>query len=94
MGYRWNGDSLLSKCKHYYEEWFKTLVKFITPPVEARATILEISMNSYVEFSVKEGTRRECGDEPGPKTFISDLQQIMKQGGKWPSLLSTVNILI
>ena len=94
MGHRWNGDSLFSKCTHYYEEWFKTLVKFITPPAEARTTILEISMNSYVEFSVTEGKRRECGDEPGPKTFISDLQQIMPQGGKWLSLLSTVNILI
>ena len=40
-----------------YEEWFKTLVKFITPPAEARATPLENIMDIYVEFSVKEGTR-------------------------------------
>ena len=40
-----------------YEEWFKTLVKFITPPAEARATSLGNIMDTYVEFSVKEGTR-------------------------------------
>ena len=40
-----------------YEEWFKTLVKFITPPAEARATSLENIMDTYLEFSVKEGTR-------------------------------------
>ena len=56
-----------------YKEWFKTLVKFITPPAEARATSLEIIMETYVEFSVKEGTRRQRGGEPGPRTFISGL---------------------
>ena len=41
-----------------YEEWFKRLVKFITPPAEARATSLEIVIDNYVEFNVKKGTRR------------------------------------
>ena len=71
-----------------YEECFKTLVKFITPLAEARATSLEIIMDIYVEFSGEEGTRRKCGGEPGPRTFISGLQQKMPQGDKWPSLLS------
>ena len=53
MGCRGNGDSPLSTFKCYYEEWFKTLVKFITPPAEARAATLENSMDIYVEFSVK-----------------------------------------
>ena len=71
-----------------HEEWFKTLVKFIAPPAEARVTSLEIIMDTYVEFSVKEGTRRQRGGEPGPRTFISGLQQKMPQGDKWLSLLS------
>ena len=71
-----------------YEEWFKTLVKPITPPAEARATSLKIIMDTYVELSVKEGTRRQPGDEPGLRTFISGLQQKMPQGDKWLSLLS------
>ena len=88
MGHRWNGDNPFSTSKCYYEEWFKTLVKFITPPTEARATTLEISMDTYVEFSVKEGTRRQRGGEHSPRTFIKDLKQIMPQGDKWLSLLS------
>ena len=35
----------------------QTFVKFIIPPAEARVTTLEISMETYVELSVKEGTR-------------------------------------
>ena len=45
-------------------------------------------MDTYVEFSAKEGTRRKCGSESGPTPFISDLQQIMPQSDKWLSLLS------
>ena len=71
-----------------YEEWFKTLVKFITPPAEIRTTSLEIIMDTYVEFSVKEVTRRKRGGEPRPRTVISALQQKMPQGDKWLSLLS------
>ena len=71
-----------------YEEWFKTLVKFFTPPAETRTTSLEIIMNTYVEFSVKEVTRRKLGGEPHPRTVISALQQKMPQGDKWLSLLS------
>ena len=69
-------------------EWFKTLVKFVTPPAEARATTLKISMDTYVEFRLKEGTRGQRGDKPGPRTLINDLQQIMPQREKWLSLLS------
>ena len=87
MGHRWNGDSPFSTSKCYYEEWFKTLVKFITPLAEAQANILEISMDTYVELSIKEGTRRKHGGEPGRRTFISDLQQIMPQCDKWLSRL-------
>ena len=50
-----------------YEEWFKILVKFITPLADARATSLKIIMDTYVEFSVKEGTRRQRVGEPGPR---------------------------
>ena len=71
-----------------YEEWFKILVKFITPPAETRTTSLEIIMDTYVEFSVKEVTRRKRGGEPRPRTVISALQQKMPQGDKWLSLLS------
>ena len=52
-------------------------MKVITSPAIARATKLEISMDSYVEFSVRKDTRQQRVDEPGPTTFISDLQQIM-----------------
>ena len=41
MGHRWNGDNPFSTSKCYYEEWFKTPVKFITPSAETRATTLE-----------------------------------------------------
>ena len=88
MGHRWNGDNPFSTSKCYYEEWFKTLLKFIAPPDEARATKLEIGMDTYVEFSVKEGTKQQRGGEPDTRTFISDLQQIIPQGDKWLSLLS------
>ena len=88
MGHRWNGDNPFSTSKCDYEEWFKTLLKFIAPPDEARATKLEISMDTYVEFSVKEGTKQQRGGEPDTRTFISDLQQIIPQGDKWLSLLS------
>ena len=88
MGHRWNGNNPFSTSKCYYEEWFKTLLKFIAPPDEARATKLEISMDTYVEFSVKEGTKQQRGGEPDTRTFISDLQQIIPQGDKWLSLLS------
>ena len=88
MGHRWNGDNPFSTSKCYYEEWFKTLLKFIAPPDEARATKLEISMDTYVEFSVKEGTKQQREGEPDTRTFISDLQQIIPQGDKWLSLLS------
>ena len=88
MGHRWNGDNPFSTSKCYYEEWLKTLLKFIAPPDEARATKLEISMDTYVEFSVKEGTKQQRGGEPDTRTFISDLQQIIPQGDKWLSLLS------
>ena len=53
-----------------------------------RDTSLEIIMDIYVEFGVKEGTRRQRGGEPGPRTFISGLQQKIPQGDKWLSLLS------
>ena len=45
-------------------------------------------MDTYVEFSVKEGTKQQRGGEPDTRTFISDLQQIIPQGDKWLSLLS------
>ena len=44
-----------------YKEWFKTLVKFITLPSKARDTTLKIVIDTYVEFSVKEGERRQSG---------------------------------
>ena len=49
-----------------------TYVKFITSSAKAQATTLEIIMDAYIEFSVKEGKRR-CGGEPGPRTFIGAL---------------------
>ena len=73
MGHRWNGDNPFSTFKCYYKEQFKTLVKFITPPAEAQAKALEISMETCVEFIVMEGTRQQCGGEPGTRPFISDL---------------------
>ena len=71
-----------------YEEWFKTLVKFVAPPAETRTTSSQIIMDTYVEFSVKEVTRRKRGGELRPRTVISALQQKMPQGDKWLSLLS------
>ena len=67
MGHRWNYYNLFSTSK-----WFKILVKFITAPAEARPRALEIIMGTYVEFSVKEDTRRQHGGEPDPRTFKSD----------------------
>ena len=64
--------SVLPSAAHN-EEWFKTLVQFFTPSAEARALALEISMDTYVEFLVKEGTRRHREGEPGFRTFLSDL---------------------
>ena len=52
-------------------------MKVITSPAVARAATLEFSMDSYAEFRVRKDTRRQRVDEPGPTTFISDLQQIM-----------------
>ena len=83
MSHRWNGNNLFSSSKCYYEEWLKTLATFITPPAEAWTTTLEISIDTYVEVSVKEGKRQQRGVEPGHRTFISDLQQIMPHGDKW-----------
>ena len=60
----------------------------ITPSAEARATLLEIIMGTYLEFSVKEGTRRQRRGDPVPRTFISGLQPKMPQGDKWLSVLS------
>ena len=45
-------------------------------------------MDTYVEFSLQEVTRGQFGDEPGPRTLIGDLQQIIPQGDKQLSLLS------
>ena len=88
MGHRWNRNNPFSKSKCYYKEWLKTLLEYITPPAEALVTTLKISRDSYVIFSVQESTRRQRGGEPGPRTFISDLQQIMPRVGKWQSLLN------
>ena len=49
---------------------------------------IEISIGTYVEFSIKEDTRRQRGVEPGPRTFKSDLQQIIPHSFKGLSLLS------
>ena len=57
MGRRWNGTIRSVPPSGTYKEWFKTLVKFITPPVETRATSLGIIMDTNVEFNVKEATR-------------------------------------
>ena len=57
MGRRWNGAIRSVPPSGTYKEWFKTLVKFITPPAESWATSLEIIMETYVEFNVKEATR-------------------------------------
>ena len=57
MGLRLNGAIRSVLPSGTYKEWFKTLVKFITPPAETRATSLEIIMETYVEFNVKEATR-------------------------------------
>ena len=37
-----------------------------------------------VQLSVKEGTRRECGCEPGPQ-ILNDLQQKKSLNDKWLS---------
>ena len=49
---------------------------------------IEINIGTYVEFSIKEDTRRQRGVEPDPRTFKRDLQQIIPQGFKGLSLLS------
>ena len=89
MGHRWNCNNPFSKSKCYCKEWLKTLVEYITPPAEALVTTLKISRDSDVKFSVQGSTRRQRGGEPGPRTFISDLQQIMPRVGKWQSLLNS-----
>ena len=43
---------------------------------------IEINIGTYVEFSIKEDTRRQRGVEPDPRTFKRDLQQIIPQGFK------------
>ena len=77
MGHRWNGDNPFSTSKCYYEEWFKTLAKFITNPLQFEPHHYKYSMDTYVELSVKKGTRPRRGEKPDTRTFISNLQQVM-----------------
>ena len=79
------------KPKETYEEWFKMLIQFITPPNGSSALSIDIIMDTYLAKSVKEGTRRHRGGNPGPRTFPSGFKQKMPQGEKWLAFLSNTD---
>ena len=67
------------------------LIKFITQPNESGVLSIDIIMDRYLLKSVKEGTRRYRGGNPGPRTFLSGLKQKMPQGEKWLGLRSNTD---
>ena len=40
------------------------LVGLTTPEAEAQELLLEIILSTSIDFSFKEGTRRQCAEEP------------------------------
>ena len=66
----------------------KHLQNLLHNPLKLEPQHYKYSMDTYVELSVKKGTRRRHGDKPDTRTFISNLQQVMLQGDKWLNLLS------
>ena len=47
-------------------------------------------MDTYLEKSIKEGTRRQRGGQPGPRTQLTSAKQKMPQGENWIKYLNNI----
>ena len=55
-------------------EWFIDLLKYIRPPANVNACLLDIIMDMYMPKSVKEGSRRQRSTNAGLNVHVLGLQ--------------------
>ncbi len=72
------------KAKTTYKEFIYCLVQFVTPSRELEPNSVGIINDTYIEKSIKEGTRKDRGDK-GPRVHFSNVNQRMLQGVQWES---------
>ena len=68
------------KPKDTFEEWIDTLLRFITPPDIAEASVIGMINDTYSSYSTKSGTRKRRGD--GTRTHVEGAKQHMPSGMK------------
>ena len=77
------------KPKDTFEEWIDTLLRFITPPDIAEASVIGMINDTYSSYSTKSGTRKRRGD--GTRTHVEGAKQHMPSGMKWQEFLENSN---
>lgn len=73
------------KPKDTFEEWIDVLLRFITPPGVADATLTGMINDTYTKYSTKSGTRKSRGE--GIRTHVEGVKQHMPSGMKWQEFL-------
>ena len=77
------------KPKDTFEEWIDTLLRFITPPDIAEASVIGMINDAYSTYSTKSCTRRRRGE--GTRTHVEGTKQHMPSGMKWQEFLENSN---
>ena len=76
------------KPKETYGEWIDSLLRFITPPNIACATVTGMVNDTYLKYSAKCGTRKNRGEDKFGRTHVQGFKQHMPSGIKWQEFLA------
>ena len=74
------------KPKKTYKDWIPSLLRFIEPPVDALPCLIGMINDSYLQKSIKECTRNDCG-QSNVNIDIQGFEQHMLQGVRWNEFL-------
>ena len=69
-----------------YKEFIDALMNFVTPKNELEPLTIDVINDTYIKYSVKEGTRQDRS-EAGPRVHIQSVNQHRLQGMRWKNFL-------
>ena len=70
------------KPKKRYKDWILRLLRFIEPPADALPYLIGMINDRYLQKSIKECTRNDCG-QSNVNIDIQGFEQHMLQGVRW-----------
>ena len=74
------------KPKKTYKDWILSLLPFIEPPADALSCLISMINDRYLQKSIKECTRNDCG-QSNVNIDIQGFEQHTLQGVRWNEFL-------